>query len=92
VNLAEYLAVMGVKAEAGEVCGVIKQALRDPAASPSELVDALALSLNAKGASVIADREDDGAAAAKVVAFLVERGELRIEGRRVSATEKFAGK
>ena len=94
MDLAQFLKKIGVKAEAERVTDVVQNALRDPNASPSDLVEALAGTFNPNRSRVVVDSADVGeaGAAAKVVAFLVERGDIRIEGRRVCSTAKFAKK
>ena len=94
MDLAQFLGSIGVTVEAAVVRDVVKQTLRIPSASPSDLVEALAVTLNPSGARVIVDRSGavDGGAAGKIVSFLIEQGEIRIEDRHVFATEKFAVK
>ena len=84
---------MGTKVEAVTVREVIRTTLRIPSASPSDLVEALAVTLNPSGSRILVDSSDthDGGAAGKVVSFLVEQGEIRVEGRQVYATDRLAG-
>ena len=91
VDLADFLRTVGAKVDAEVVGDVVWNTLRDPAASPSDLVEALAVTLNPSGARVVADKDGpvEDEAARKVVAFLAKRGDIRIEGRRVRASEKF---
>lgn len=90
MELDQLLKSIGTKVEATEVREVVRDTLRVPSASPSDVVEALAVTLNPSGTRVIVDSAGtvDSGAAGKVMSYLVERGEIRIEGRRVHATEK----
>ena len=90
MDLSNFLQTVGAMADAAVIREVVKKTLRDPSVSPSDLVQALAKTLNPGGSAVVVERASsaDAAAAGKVVAFLVEQGEIRIEGRRVFATSK----
>lgn len=90
MDLAQYLASLGATVDATVIRDVVKATLRTPSASPSDLVEALAVTLNPHGARVIVNSSGavDSGAAGKVVSFLVEQGEIVIEDRRVFATEK----
>ena len=93
MDLAQFLVSIGAKVEAAVVLDVVKNTLRIPSATPSDLVEALAVTLNPSGARVIVDPSGavDTGIAGKVVSFLVEHGEIRIEGRHVYATAKLSG-
>lgn len=91
MDLTELLRSHGSKVDAAAVRQVVSATLENPAATPSDLVEALAVTLNPSGARVIVDEngEVDSGLAGKVVTTFVRRGEIRIEGRHVRRTEKF---